>query len=150
PYLWMRCFNNGAQFLDRVVGPAPNWQLLEQQAAACPPGSKGTMVLPFVAPEPSLGVTAPKMQWIPSEPTDPGTRFRASLEALAFLVAHGVREHEAAGQKITRITLSGGIARSRLMGEILASVLDRPVDRLQSTEGPALGAAVTALAAVET
>ena len=21
PYLWMRCYNNGAQFLDRIVGP---------------------------------------------------------------------------------------------------------------------------------
>src|SRR5262249_55897580 len=24
PYLWMRCFNNGAQFLDRVVGKRPD------------------------------------------------------------------------------------------------------------------------------
>ena len=31
------------------------------------------------------------------------------------------------------------------MCEILASVLDRPLERLQSDEGPALGAAVTAL-----
>src|SRR5262249_53846769 len=24
PYLWMRCYNNGAQFLDRVVGARPD------------------------------------------------------------------------------------------------------------------------------
>jgi sugar (pentulose or hexulose) kinase len=35
------------------------------------------------------------------------------------------------------------------MCEILASVLDRPLHRLISAEGPALGAAVTALAALE-
>jgi sugar (pentulose or hexulose) kinase len=35
------------------------------------------------------------------------------------------------------------------MVEILASVLNRPLDRLESSEGPALGAAVTALAALE-
>ena len=35
------------------------------------------------------------------------------------------------------------------MCEILASVLDCRLERLQSDEGPALGAAVTALAAVE-
>lgn len=35
------------------------------------------------------------------------------------------------------------------MCEILATVLDRPLERLQSSEGPALGAAVTALAAYE-
>jgi sugar (pentulose or hexulose) kinase len=150
PYLWMRCYNNGAQFLDRVVGAKPDWVRLERDARACPPGCDGTAVLPFVAPEPSLGVEQGKLQWIPAEPADPGRKFRASLEALAYLIALGVREHEAAGQKITRITVSGGIARSDLTCEILASVLDRPMERLESSEGPALGAAVTALAALET
>src|SRR5207253_2713689 len=65
------------------------------------------------------------------------------------LIALGVQAHERAGQRITRITVSGGIARSALMCEILATVLDRKLERLQSDEGPALGAAVTALAAYE-
>jgi len=150
PYLWMRCYNNGAQFLDRVVGPRPDWERLEQEGRACPPGVEGTTVQPFVAPEPSLGVAEPRFGWLPAEPKEPGKRFRAALEALAYLIARAVREHEAAGQKIRRITVSGGIARSKLMCEILATVLDRPLERLQSDEGPALGAAVTALAALET
>ena len=58
PYLWMRCYNNGAQFLDRVVGERPDWEALERAARACPPGCDGAAVLPFVAPEPSLGVHA--------------------------------------------------------------------------------------------
>lgn len=149
PYLWMRCYNNGAQFLDPIVGPRPDWQALEKQARALPPSSDGAAVLPFVAPEPSLGVAAPRLQWLPSEPKEPGKRFRAALEALAYLIALGVREHESAGQKISRVTVSGGIARSDLMCEILASVLDKPLHRLESSEGPALGAAVTALAALE-
>jgi sugar (pentulose or hexulose) kinase len=149
PYLWMRCYNNGAQFLDRVVGERPDWEMLEEQARACSPGADGHGVLPFVAPEPSLGIGMSRVVWYPSEPSDPGQRFRTALEALAYLIARGVREHEEAGQKITRITVSGGIARSDLMCEILASVLDRPLERLQSFEGPALGAAVTALAALE-
>jgi sugar (pentulose or hexulose) kinase len=150
PYLWMRCYNNGAQFLDRIVGSRPDWERLEQEARKCAPGTDDTSVLPFIAPEPSLGVSAAKLQWFPVEPQEPGRRFRAALEALAYLIARGVREHEAAGQKITRITVSGGIARSQLMCEILASVLEKPLERLQSDEGPALGAAVTALAALET
>src|SRR5438132_3817305 len=28
PYLWMRCYNNGAQFLDRIVGSRPAWERL--------------------------------------------------------------------------------------------------------------------------
>jgi sugar (pentulose or hexulose) kinase len=150
PYLWMRCYNNGAQFLDRIVGNHPDWEALERAARAVPAGCGGTAVLPFTAPEPSLGVADPRVSWSPTEPADAGTKFRAALEALAYLIALGTREHEAAGQRITRITVSGGIARSDLMCEILASVLGRPLERLQSFEGPALGAAVTALAALET
>ncbi len=150
PYLWMRCYNNGAQFLDRVVGERPDWEALEREARACPAGVDGVGVLPFASPEPSLGVHAPRFAWRPSEPPEAGRRFRALLEALAYLIVRGVKEHEAAGQKITRITVSGGIARSDLMCEILAAVLDRPLERLQSIEGPALGAAATALAALET
>jgi sugar (pentulose or hexulose) kinase len=149
PYLWMRCYNNGAQFLDRIVGPNPDWDRLEREGRDCPAGVDGVTLLPFTAPEPSLGVTAPRVQWSPAQPKEPGRAFRASLEALAYLIALGVREHEAAGQKITRLTVSGGIARSDLMCEILATVLDRPLQRLHSSEGPALGAAVTALAALE-
>jgi sugar (pentulose or hexulose) kinase len=149
PYLWMRCYSNGAQFLDRVVGPSPDWAALERAARAVPAGSGGVTVLPFVLSEPSLGVDRPRFQWLPAEPTDPGVRFRAALEALAYLIALGVRAHEQAGQSIGRVTVSGGIARSELMGEILASVLGRRLERLQSDEGPALGAAVTALAGLE-
>jgi xylulokinase len=151
PYLWMRCYNNGAQFLDHVVGPRPDWKALEERGRRVKPGCEGTSVMPFLRSEPSLKLTvAPGLSWAPKPPTDRGVRFRASLEALAFLIARGVEEHERSGQHISRITVSGGIARSDLMCEILASVLDRPLERLESDEGPALGAAVTALAAIET
>ena len=38
PYLWMRCYNNGAQFLDRILGPKPDWKSLEQAGRRTPPG----------------------------------------------------------------------------------------------------------------
>jgi sugar (pentulose or hexulose) kinase len=150
PYLWMRCFSNGAQFLDRVVGPRADWPSLEAAARAVPPGCGGVGVLPFVLSEPSIGLTAPRFEWYPQEPADPGVRVRAAFEAIAHLIALGVKEHQAAGQAVTRVSVSGGIARSDLMVEILAAVLNRPLDRLESAEGPALGAAVAALAGLET
>jgi sugar (pentulose or hexulose) kinase len=149
PYLWMRCYNNGAQFLDAILGANPDWAELEKAARAVAPGCNGVSVAPFMHPEPSLGVSEPSLAWTPKEPSEPGVRYRAALEALAFLIARAVAEHEQAGQTIRRITVSGGIARSALMVEILASVLNRWLDRLESSEGPALGAAVTALAALE-
>jgi sugar (pentulose or hexulose) kinase len=149
PYLWMRCYSNGAQFLDRVVGANPDWPALEAAARALPPLTNGAAILPFVLAEPSIGVNAPLVRWIPVQPTDKGVRVRAAFEAIAYLIALGVRAHEAAGQTVSRVTVSGGIARSDLMGEILASVLNRPLERLVSGEGPALGAAVAALAGME-
>jgi sugar (pentulose or hexulose) kinase len=149
PYLWMRCYSNGAQFINKIVGKDPDWKALEEAGRAVLAGSKGTIVLPFVYPEPSLGVSKRDFRWEPDEPKNPGKRFRAALESLAYLIALGVQQHEQAGQKITRITVSGGMARSTLMCEILASVLNRPLELLVSEEGPALGAAVTALAAME-
>ncbi len=149
PYLWMRCYSNGAQFLDRVVGANPDWPALEAAARAAEPGCNGVAVLPFVLSEPSIGVNAPRFEWIGGEPTDVGVKLRASFEAISYLIALAVKEHEAAGQVVSRVTVSGGIAQSDLMCEILASVLNKPLERLESNEGPALGAAVVALAGLE-
>lgn len=149
PYLWMRCSMNGAGFVNQIVGPNPDWAALEEQARAIPPGCDGVRVSPFLSPEPSLGIVNKSFRWDPKLPREPGKKFRAALEALAYLIALGVRQHEDAGQKITRLTVSGGLARSRLMCEILASTVNQPLALLVSDEGPALGAAVTALAAVE-
>ena len=149
PYLWMRCYSNGAQFLDRVVGAKPDWAALDAAARKVPAGCNGIAVLPFVLSEPSVGVTAPRFEWIGGEPTDAGIKLRASFEAISYLIALAVKEHEAAGQVVTRVTVSGGIARNDLMCEILASTLNKPIERLESSEGPALGAAVVALAGYE-
>ncbi len=150
PYLWMRCYTNGAQFLDTVVGDDPDWRALERLGRACQPGVGGTLVLPFIKSEPSLGITRdPVPEWSPARPEPVGEQYRAALEAIAYLIRLGVDAHTKAGQNITRVAVSGGIARSDLMCEILASVLDCRLERLESDEGPALGAAVTALAAVE-
>ena len=148
PYLWMRCYSNGAYFMDRILGERPDFAKLEKEAWELPPGSQGAMILPFLVSEPSLGIASPCLEWI-SPPHSEGERYRACLEALAYLVALGVEEHRRAGQEIRTITVSGGVAQSDLMCEILASVLDFPLQRLASGEGPALGAAVTALHAME-
>jgi sugar (pentulose or hexulose) kinase len=147
PYLWMRCYSNGAQFVDKVAGEY--WFRSEVHAEKIPPLCNGTSVLPFLLSEPSVGVEKPEVRWSPAEPIDLSVKVRACLEALAYLLARAVKEHEAAGQRVSRVTVSGGMARSDLMCRILASVLNRPLERLVSDEGPALGAAVVALAGLE-
>ena len=146
PYLAMRCYSNGASFLDRVLPKNPNWDELERAGRSVPAGCDGASVLPFVVSEPSLGIHESKFAWLPTEPSDIGVRIRAAYEAVAYLMALAVEAHRAAGQAVTQVTVSGGMARSELMCEILASVLDGKLERLVSDEGPALGAAVGALA----
>lgn len=147
PYLWMRCYSNGAQFVDVVAGK--DWYTVEAEAAKVTPLCGGVSVLPFLLSEPSVGVEKAGVRWSPAEPTARPVKVRACLEALAFLLARAVKEHEAAGQTVTRVTVSGGMARSSLMCQILASAINRPLERLVSDEGPALGAAVVALAGLE-
>lgn len=148
--LWMRCYSNGDQFLKAIVGDHPDWKQLEQAAEDAGAGAKGAEVLPFVKPERSLGVTKPRFEWITAG-KDIGEETRAGFEALAYLIGVAVKAHEKArGSKLLRVALSGGNARSTLLCQILASVLNRPIERLVSEEGPALGAAVTALAGYET
>jgi len=153
PYLWMRCYSNGAEFFDTVVGKDADRKAVEAAARAVHPLCNGTSVLPFLRSEPSIRVNKERVEWSPELPTDIGTRARAAMEATAYLIALGVRaqerEHARNDQPITRITVSGGMANSDLMCEILASVLNRPVERLQSNEGSALGAAVVALTGLE-
>ncbi len=148
-YLLMRCYGNGAFFMDRILGPEPDFAALEKDALRYPPGADDARILPFVVSEPSLGISSPRLEWIGPEPSEPGRRFRACLEALAFLIALGVEEHQKTGFAVRSVTVSGGVARSNLMRRILASVLNFPLRCLESSEGPALGAAVTALSSME-
>ncbi|MCH5374368.1 MAG: xylulose kinase, partial [Planctomycetes bacterium] len=169
PYLLMRCYSNGAAVLNEAVGADKSWQKedwarLEEEARVVPPGARGNLFLPFANAEPSLGISNDNkgLRWLARKgdqwaagagPRNRGVRRRASLESIAYMIALGVQSHEkvhaSIGQSIQEITVSGGAARSDLMCEILASVLGRRLNRLQNEEGPALGAAVTALAAHE-
>ncbi|MFM8274985.1 MAG: FGGY-family carbohydrate kinase [Gemmata sp.] len=146
PHLWMRCYSNGALFLDEVAGK--DWFKVED-ARQVPPLCNGVSVSPFLLSEPSVGVDRPRVEWAPKKPESRAVQVRACIEALAFLLARAVREHEAAGQKVARVTVSGGMAKSQLVCEVLASAINRPLERLVSDEGPALGAAVAALAGLE-
>ena len=114
----MRCYNNGAHFLDRVLGPKVDWKSLEQRGRRTRPGCDGVSVMPFIVPEPSLKVGAsPSCSGRHVNRRTVGNDFAPPWRRLAFLIARGVEEHEKAGQTIPRITVSGGIARSDLMCE---------------------------------
>jgi xylulokinase len=67
---------------------------------------------------------------------------RAVLEGVAFALADGLAALLEAGERIGRIAVIGGAARSGFWRRILASALDRPLEVAAGAElGPAFGAA---------
>jgi len=81
--------------------------------------------------------------------TDRAAMGRAVLEGVAYAFADGQDALLAAGANIDSVSVIGGGARSRLWGQILASVLGRPLVYHSDGEvGPAFGAARLARLAV--
>ncbi|WP_038364661.1 xylulokinase [Bosea sp. UNC402CLCol] len=74
---------------------------------------------------------------------------RAVLEGVGFSFADGLAALEAVGPRIETLSVIGGGARSALWGEILAAILDRPLEyRAGGERGGAFGAARLARLAV--
>lgn len=74
---------------------------------------------------------------------------RAVLEGVAFAFADGQQALLASGTNIAEVSVIGGGSRSRLWGQILASVLNKPLTYRKGAEvGPAYGAARLAKIAV--
>ena len=150
PYLWMRCYNNGAQFLDRVVGTNPDW---DGPGGGGPGDAAGLRRGGGAAVRLPRAVAGRDSERACSGPRRAGRAGRALPGGAG---GAGVPDRPGASASTKRparrsraITVSGGIARSDLMCEILATVLDRPLERLQSFEGPALGGRGDGLAALE-
>lgn len=69
---------------------------------------------------------------------------RAVLEGVAFGIKDCADLMEKQGVQIEDIYISGGGARSKLWCAIVASVLNKPIMRLDVDEGPAMGASLLA------
>lgn len=134
-----------AQFGAAVEG-APDesrHQRLDRLAATVPAGSDGARALPYF-----LGEKTPI-----HDPLARGTftglglhhhlghLWRALLEGIAFGVRHHVDVFAEMGMPATRILTSDGGSSSRVWLQIIADVLQRPVQRLSGHPGSSLGAA---------
>ena len=75
---------------------------------------------------------------------DLGHVWRALLEAYAYAIAHHVEVLGDIGHRLERYMVSDGGSSSRVWMQIVADVLQRPVQRLTGHPGSCLGAAWTA------
>ena len=69
---------------------------------------------------------------------------QAVLEGVAFALRDSLEVAKSLGIPITRTKISGGGAKSPLWCKMIANILNLKVDKIESEEGPALGAAMLA------
>jgi len=69
---------------------------------------------------------------------------QAVLEGVAFALRDSFEIVKSLGVEISRIRINGGGAKSPLWCKIIADVLNVKVDKINSAEGPAFGAAILA------
>ena len=122
---------------------APYEQLLAE-AEAWPAGAEGVLFAPYLAGErtPHADPDARAALVGLSGRHDRGAVVRAVLEGVAYGLRDSLELMRALGVHADRARISGGGARSRLWGQIVASVLGVPLERTAVEEGAAFGAAL--------
>jgi xylulokinase len=133
-----------ASWLRHALG-AP-YAELDAEAERWEPGAEGLLFAPYLAgertpyPDPDVrgGFTGLSLRH------DRGALWRAMLEGVAFGLRDSLELLHGLGVRPDVGRVSGGGARSELWLRIVASVLQLPLERMETEEGSAFGAALLA------
>lgn len=120
------------------------YTVLNELAAAIPPGSEGLVVLdywqgnrtPYVDPE-ARGI----IRGLSLKHTS-GHMFRAIIEGIAYGTEHILRTFRANGYRVEEMVAAGGPTKSPLWMQIHADVSNVPIVLTAVPDGPALGSAI--------
>lgn len=120
------------------------------EASKAPPGAGGVTALlgPTImgpaAMTPRLGGLLMPIPMTLGE-AGRGALLRAVLESVAFAIRGNLEQAlSVAGLRGGRVALAGGLSHEPLFAQMLADVLDRPVDVAMTSDAAALGAAICA------
>ena len=142
-YMSLLCFTNGALARDRVRREAGvDWDGFNAALRATAPGNGGRLMLPWFSPEsvPRVVRAGARRSY---DSATPAEEIRALCEGQAL----AMRLHSRwIGAGFARLGVTGGGSKSDGFLRILADVFQTPVERLESTETVALGAAMRAWA----
>ena len=125
---------------------------LEEAIGSIPPGSDGLLFLPYLQGErtPNLPRGTGVFHGLTTRNMTPPHLARATMEGVTLGLAYGLHRMRTLGIAPTEIRLTGGGSKSAIWRQICADVFGCRVVTLAESEGAALGAAIQALAAVET
>jgi xylulokinase len=121
-------------------------QWLDRKAAAVPAGADGLSVLPYFLGE-KTPIHDPFARALFSGLTlshTLGHLWRALLEGYAYALAHHIEVFHDMGHATTRYFASDGGSNSKVWMQIVADILQEPVQLLRGHPGSCLGAAWTA------
>ena len=136
-------------WLARAIAPMSGGDPIERLfalAAASPAGARGLLFLPYLSGE-RMPVNDPHARAAfvgLSAEHDVGDMARAVMEGVAFNLRQLLDITRATGVRIDEMRLTGGATRSAVWTQIIADAFGMPVVPLESTEGPAIGAALLA------
>ncbi|MEM9351623.1 MAG: FGGY family carbohydrate kinase [Planctomycetota bacterium] len=145
----MVCLTNGTTFLNAVVQMlGGRFEEVMPALLQAPPDCGGLIALPLMDDEPALGVSTggtATLFGLDAENATPGNAAKAALLATTFNLRIGSEVLAAQGQPRTRIILTGGLAKTPELGQVLADVFATPlVVPDAADEGAAWGAALLA------
>jgi xylulokinase len=134
----------GLRWLRDATDPSASFSALVDEAAAWDPGVEGLLFAPYLAGErtPYPDADARGAFVGLSLRHDRGALVRAVLEGVAFGLRDSLDLIAETGARPTAGRLSGGGAESALWREIVAAVLDLPLERTAVSAGAAYGAAL--------
>jgi xylulokinase len=131
-----------------------NWSHAQFEAAvrSVPPGADGLLLLPYLQGErtPNLPNGTGVLHGLTTRTMTPAHLARATMEGVTMGLAYGLQRMRMVGIVPTEIRLTGGGSKSAAWRQICADVFGCRVVTLEESEGAALGAAIQALAAVQT
>jgi xylulokinase len=134
------------QWLHDTIAPGESFEALLAEAAKWPPGCEGLLFAPYLAGErtPHADPAARGAVTGLSLRHNRGALVRAVLEGVAYGLRDSLELLRSLGVRSELGRISGGGARSSLWREIVASVLDLPLETVAVEEGAAYGAALLA------
>ena len=140
-----RNFGQGAE-ADAAARGISVFALLDEEAAAVPPGSEGLIVLDYFQGNrtPHTDSFARGAVWGLSLQSGRAEIFRALMEGIAYGMADILGTFDANNFEISRVICSGGATQSPLFMQIYADVTGKPMTITKETEASVLGSAIVA------
>lgn len=141
-YMGITVFRNGSLARERVRDEFEmDWPAFSDALRATPAGNDGAMMLPWFEPEITPLVEHPSPVRVGLDDAAPERHVRAIVEAQMIALA---RHSEWMGITPRAIHATGGASANPEILQVIADVFDAEVDRFDSTDAAALGAALRA------